>query len=108
MEKEKKVKRNFFKKVYLVVKRIPQGKVATYGQIAEILGKPHWARVVGWALHVNRDKKVPCHRVVDKEGRLATTFGLGGWQEQKRRLKAEGVTFIDEKQVNLEKHLWRQ
>jgi len=96
-----------FKKVYEVVKRIPEGKVATYGQIAEILDRPRSARVVGWALHVNRDKKVPCHRVVNKEGRLATTFGMGGWQEQKRRLKAEGIKFLDEKHVFLKKHLWQ-
>lgn len=102
------MKKDFFDKVYRIVKKIPEGKVTTYGQIAEILGKPRWAQVVGWALHVNQDKRVPCHRVVDKDGRLATTFGMGGWREQKRRLKAEGVKFIDEKHVDLKKHLWRK
>lgn len=102
-----KPRRGFFEKVYLVVKKIPPGKVATYGQIAQILGKPRSARVVGWALHVNRDKEVPCHRVVNKEGRLATTFGMGGWEEQKRGLQAEGVKFADEKHVFLKKYLWQ-
>lgn len=55
---------SFFNDVYETVKRIPKGKVATYGQIASLLGRPHSARVVGWALHANPyPGEVPCHRV---------------------------------------------
>lgn len=95
---------SFFVKVYKVVKKIPPGKVATYGQIAEILGTRD-ARKVGWALHANRDSGTPCHRVVSKDGRLAPNFAFDGEREQKRRLMAEGVSFRGEK-VNLEKHIW--
>lgn len=93
-----------FSQVYKVVKQIPKGKVTTYGLIAEELRIG--ARTVGWALHANRDPKVPCHRVVNREGKLATTFGMGGWQEQKRRLAEEGIKFKDEREIDLEKHLW--
>lgn len=91
--------------VYEVVRKIPQGKVATYGQIAELLGNPRLSRQVGWALHANKSSDVPCHRVVNREGRLAPNFAFDGAVEQRRRLEAEGVTFKDQL-VNLEKHLW--
>lgn len=96
---------SFFDKVYKVVKKIPSGKVLTYGQIAEILHTKD-ARKVGWALHANRDLETPCHRVVSKDGRLAPNFAFDGEREQKRRLLAEGVGFIGER-VNLVKHIWR-
>jgi methylated-DNA-protein-cysteine methyltransferase-like protein len=94
-----------FEKVYLLVRKIPKGKVMTYGQIAEML-KTRDARKIGWALHGNKDPKTPCHRVVSKEGKVATNYAFEGWEEQKRKLLLEGVTFIDEKRVDLEKHLW--
>lgn len=98
-------KSNFFKKVYGVVRRIPEGKVMTYGQIAEMLGTED-ARRIGWALHANKDPNIPCHRVVNKEGRLAPNFAFDGEKEQRRRLLAEGVGLKDETHVDLEKYLW--
>ena len=69
---------NTFEKIYEVVKSIPKGKVATYGQIARLAGNPHWARVVGYALHSNPDPDtIPCHRVVNREGRVAAAFVFG-------------------------------
>jgi len=57
---------NTFEKIYEVVKSIPEGKVATYGQVALLAGNPRWARVVGYALHVNPEPGIiPCHRVVN-------------------------------------------
>jgi methylated-DNA-protein-cysteine methyltransferase-like protein len=97
-------KSNFFEQVYNIVKKIPAGKVMTYGQIAEILGTKD-ARKVGWALHGNRDPKIFCHRVVNKDGKVAENYAFDGWEEQKRRLLTEGITFIDEKHVDLTKHL---
>ncbi len=94
-----------FKRVYALVKKIPSGKVATYGQIAKILETKD-ARKVGWALHANKDIDTPCHRVVNKEGRLAPNFAFDGWREQKRRLTSEGVGFIDEIHVDLSKDLF--
>ena len=97
---------NFQEAVFMVTARIPQGKVATYGQIAEMIGKPKSAQAVGNALHRNRDPiKVPCHRVVNRHGELAAHFGMGGAAVQKERLLAEGVTVIDGK-VDVVKYQW--
>jgi len=90
-----------FEKVYQVVKKIPRGKVMTYGEVGIKLGVS--PRTVGWALHANRDLKVPCHRVVNKEGKLAQNYGFGGWREQKSRLIVEKAIFADEVHVNLDK-----
>jgi methylated-DNA-protein-cysteine methyltransferase-like protein len=95
-------KSNFFEQVYEVVRKIPEGKVMTYGQIAAKLGTKD-ARRVGHALHANRDRETPCHRVVNKEGRLAPSYAFGGYHEQRNRLLAEGVKFFDELHVDLEK-----
>lgn len=92
---------NFNQRVYEIVKKVPKGKVTTYGDIAMALGNPRLARQVGWALHANNSADIPCHRVVNKEGRLAPNFAFDGWQEQKKRLMAEGVTFKDETHVDL-------
>ncbi len=99
-----------FEKIYTIVRNIPKGKVTTYGDVAFVLssqlGFPsrRLARVVGYALHANKDAKTPCHRVVNREGRLAPNFAFDGWREQKRRLVAEGVMFVDKTHVDLEKH----
>lgn len=83
---------NFFEKVYVAVCRIPCGKVATYGQIARLCGSPRSARAVGYALHVNPQPGViPCHRVVNREGRLAPAFAFGGSEMQAELLLREGV-----------------
>jgi len=96
-----------FEEVYKVIRKIPKGKVVTYGQLAKIVGTRD-ARKVGWALHANRDPNCPCHRVVNKDGRLAPNFAFDGPREQRRRLESEGVTFIDENHVDIKKHLWRE
>lgn len=87
----------FKEKVYDATARIPEGRVATYGQIAEIIGCPGGSRAVGNALHVNPYAPVvPCHRVVASDGSLAKHFGAGGPEVQYARLKPEGVVFFDE------------
>lgn len=103
-QKEKR-NRNFREEVFSQVKKIPKGKVSTYGIIAIKLGKPRGAREVGWMLHSNDRADVPCHRVVDRNGRLAPNFAFDGWKEQRKRLEAEGVKFIDDMHVNLSKYL---
>jgi methylated-DNA-protein-cysteine methyltransferase-like protein len=98
-----KVKRsNLFVRIYKLTQSIPLGKVATYGQLAEALGIKD-SRIVGWALHGNKDQKVPCHRVVDRTGRLAPNYAFNGASEQRLRLKAEGISFTDDMHVNLSK-----
>ncbi len=91
-----------FEKVYKIVAKIPPGKVMTYGQVGKLAGTT--GRVVGFALHVNPDEKnIPCHRVVDRNGRLAPHFAFGGSREQYLRLKSEGVEFVDSDHVKLKK-----
>lgn len=99
-------KEGLFEEVYKSVRRIPKGKVVTYGQLAKMVGTRD-ARKIGWALHANRDPNCPCHRVVNKDGRLAPNFAFDGPKEQKRRLQAEGVKFKDEMHVDLKACLWQ-
>ena len=95
---------NTFQKIYEQVKKIPRGKVATYGQIALMAGNPRWSQIVGYALHSNPEPGIiPCHRVVNKEGKLAKAFAFGGENMQKELLLNEGVVFLDEDTVDLEK-----
>lgn len=91
-----------FEKIYDVVKRIPQGKVATYGQVALAAGNPRWARVVGYALHCNPDPSaIPCYRVVNREGRVSPAFAFGGENIQVQLLKNDGISFLDETHVDI-------
>ncbi len=99
---------NTFQKIYEQVKRIPLGKVATYGQIALMAGNPRWSRVVGYALHSNPEPGIiPCHRVVTKDGKLSKAFAFGGENMQKELLKNEGVIFLNDDTVDLEKCRYR-
>ena len=92
-----------FQRIYDVVKRIPQGKVATYGQVALVAGNPRWARVVGYALHCNPDPTaIPCYRVVNREGRVSPAFVFGGENVQVQLLKNDGVSFLDKTHVDME------
>lgn len=84
------------KKIYEIVRNIPEGEVMTYGRIAEMLGNKRLARVVGNTLHKNPTPIiVPCHRVVNAKGELAKNFGFGGIERQKELLESEGVEIID-------------
>ena len=98
--------KNFKEQVFEKVRKIPRGKVSTYGSIAGMLGKRRWSRQGGWALHQNTDPKTPCHRVVDRNGRLAPNFAFDGAGEQRRRLEVENVRFLDKMHVDLELYLW--
>jgi methylated-DNA-protein-cysteine methyltransferase-like protein len=100
------MKQNLFIKIRSLVAQIPKGKVSTYGNIAKMAGTDD-ARKTGWAIYNNQDPKIPCHRVVFKDGSLAEECSLGGWQEQKARLKKDGVIFKEEKNVDMKKCLWR-
>ena len=94
-----------FEKIYEVVKSIPKGKVASYGQVALLAGNPHWARVVGYALHVNPEPGViPCHRVVKREGRVAPGFAFGGEGVQRQLLESEGIVFEPDGTIDLKKY----
>ena len=104
---------SFYDKIYRIVKRVPKGKVATYGQIAAICGAPRSARTVGWALHVlpaDKLEKVPWHRVINREGRISTTCLEHPADMQAYLLKTEGIEVIKKEgnwRINLEKYLWK-
>jgi len=95
-----------FEKVYEITRLIPSGKVATYSLIARLVGTKD-SRRVGHALHANKDRSVPCHRVVFKDGSMAPGYAFGGPLEQKKKLLAEGVRFVGEK-VDLSRCRWRK
>lgn len=100
-------KTNFQKTVYAVVSGIPKGKVVTYGQVAELAGRPGAARAVGTCMRNNKDtKSVPCHRVVGSNGALAGYAYGDGLATKKKMLKKEGVAFKGEK-VDLKASQWQ-
>lgn len=97
-----------FDQIYEVVKHIPRGKVATYGQVASLAGSKRWARVVGYALHANPDPEhIPCHRVVNRFGEVSKAFAFGGENRQIQLLEDEGVEFVDGR-VDLERFQWKK
>ena len=99
--------RNSFQRIYDAVKKIPKGKVATYGQVARLAGNARWAHVVGFALHVNSDPEhVPCYRVVTKEGYPSKAFAFGGENMQRTLLAEEGIEFLPDGRVDMSKFLW--
>lgn len=100
--------KNTYQLIYEVVRQIPRGSVASYGQIATLAGNPRWARTVGYALHVNPDPEhIPCYRVVTRDGRISDAFAFGGGNEQIARLKADGIEFVDDTHVDMTKYQWR-
>lgn len=92
-------------KVYELVRKIPAGKVTTYGIIAK---KLHMSpRFVGHALHLNPNSTLtPCHRVVNAQGRIAPGYAFGGHEKQKEILENEGIEFKDSTQLDLSKYLY--
>ena len=93
-----------YEKIYAAVMTIPRGKVATYTQVAAMVGNPRLCRVVGNALHINPYfGEVPCHRVVNAQGRLSGEFAFGGADIQANMLRAEGVEVVDGR-VDLSKY----
>lgn len=102
---------DFSERVFRVVRQVPRGKVATYGQVGRLIGAPRSARYVGYALRANPEPgtdsgSIPCHRVVFKDGSLCTSFAFGGPDEQREMLEAEGVAFDDEGRVDMAACLW--
>ncbi len=96
---------NTFSLIYEQVARIPCGKVASYGQIARLVGNPRLSRVVGYALKA-APEGLPCHRVVTKEGGLSDAFSPLGKETHRMLLEMEGVTFTPDGRVEMEKYFW--
>ena len=89
-----------------IVRRIPAGKVATYGQIARLAGMPRCARTVGYAMAGCQDPSLPCHRVVDRLGGTKAAFDVHVPGTQRALLEAEGVVFLLDGTVDLERCQW--
>ena len=100
------MKNTFREKVYELTRHIPKGKVATYGQLAHLAGKPKAARAVGGFMRTNPNAPhTPCHRVVAKNGDLTGYSAGKGIKTKRIMLESEGVKFIGKK-VDLKKSLW--
>jgi methylated-DNA-protein-cysteine methyltransferase-like protein len=98
---------SFADRVKQIIKAIPKGKVATYGQIAMMAGNPRGVRGVVWILHSSSQKAgLPWHRVINRKGEISLPYGEG-YEEQKARLEAEGVQFDWEDRIDLDRFLWR-
>jgi methylated-DNA-protein-cysteine methyltransferase-like protein len=104
---------NFYEQVYAVVRRIPRGKVSSYGRVAQLLGRPRAARAVGYALNALKDKggqpafeKVPWQRVVNSQGRISIVNREHGAQYQAELLREEGVVVSQDLRINLDIYLW--
>ena len=104
---------NFYEQVYAVVRRIPEGKVTSYGRIAHMLGRPRAARAVGYALNALKDKKedptyanVPWQRVINSQGRISIVNRENSANDQATLLRQEGVEVSDNLTINLNIYLW--
>ena len=99
---------NTFERIYEVVRQIPKGTVATYGQIAALAGNKRWSRVVGFALHVNPDPEgIPCYRVVNRLGEVSAAFAFGGGNRQIELLEEDEIPCPGGR-VDLSKYQWRK
>ena len=99
---------SFPRRVYAIVRKVPRGRVITYGAIAQILGEPRKARHVGWAMAATPDEtpRIPAHRVINARGELSGRHAFGAAEVQRKRLEAEGVIFNEDGRVDLERYLW--
>jgi len=98
--------KSFYERVWTVVAQIPSGRVTTYGDIAEYLGRRGAARTVGWALNAAVGSGLPCHRVVNRNGALTGKRHFETPDVMEERLRSEGVMFTDEDHVDLQQHRW--
>lgn len=100
---------SFFERVYALVKQIPRGKVASYGQIAALLGQPRAARTVGWALNALTPAhagEVPWQRVINSQGRISISRADLSADLQRRLLEDEGVEFDEREHVDMRRFGW--
>lgn len=104
---------NFYEQVYAVARRIPSGRVTSYGRIAAMLGAPNAARAVGYALRALKDRQgdpayadVPWQRIVNSQGRISIVNREFGAQLQAELLRSEGVVVSDELYIDLDVYLW--
>ena len=96
------------RRIYAIVRRVPRGRVATYGQVAELAGLGGHARQVGYALHaLDAESAVPWHRVINAAGRVSPRAEPGGDSIQRQLLEREGVAFDASGRIDLDRFRWR-
>ncbi len=97
-----------YQRIYAVVRRIPRGRVATYGQVAELAGLEGRARQVGYALHALPDgSRLPWHRVLNARGEISPRSGSDSHELQRMLLEGEGIMFSVRGRIDLRRHQWR-
>jgi methylated-DNA-protein-cysteine methyltransferase related protein len=106
MKTKSKPDPKYRERVYRIVRRIPRGRVMTYGQIAVMLGEGYTPRTVGFVMH-NSDDRTPWHRVINSQGRCSTTKVVLPGDKQQRMLEHEGVKFDQSGRCDLETYLWK-
>ena len=98
---------NFFERVYVIARQIPEGKVTSYGAIAKALGTGRSARMVGWAMNASHNREdIPAHRVVNREGLLSGKHHFAGTNLMQQLLENEGVKVVNNQIIDFEKHFW--
>ena len=98
---------NFFERVYKVVRKIPDGRVCSYGLIARYLGSPQSSRMVGWAMNASHIKEdVPAHRVVNRLGLLTGKQHFEGTNLMQQLLESEGIEVKENQILNFDQYLW--
>jgi methylated-DNA-protein-cysteine methyltransferase-like protein len=98
---------NFFERVYVIARQIPEGRVTSYGAIAKALGTARSARMVGWAMNAAHGKEdVPAHRVVNRKGLLTGKFHFDGTNLMQQLLENEGIVVENNQIIDFEKHFW--
>ena len=100
------VTEGYRERVYEIVRRIPAGRVMSYGQIAEILGQGYTARTIGFVMHGAMEQDTPWQRVINSQGGCSTTRFLLPPDKQQKILEAEGVAFDAKGRCNLKKYRW--
>lgn len=98
---------SFFERVYEVVRKIPEGRVTSYGAIAKVLGTARSARMVGWAMNASHDREdVPAHRVVNRNGILTGKHHFEGTNLMQQLLESEGIKVENNQVVNFKEIFW--
>ncbi|MBO9667707.1 MAG: MGMT family protein [Bdellovibrio sp.] len=100
---------DFSAKVIKFIQQVPMGKVATYGQIAKLAGKPQGSRGVSWILHSSsRTHSLPWHRILNSKGYISFPVGSAEFKKQKKLLQSEGVEFDGNHQIDLQQFQWKK
>ena len=109
MSGRKQAEPSTYDRIHAVVRRIPKGRVATYGQVAELAGLPGHARQVGYALYALRtdDRAVPWQRVINAQGECSARSEPGGEHVQRQMLEREGIEFDARGRIDLKRHRWK-